>query len=412
MDTIEYIKDNSFDSKIFTLTKTLTLNNYNVNNCNRATFKGFESLVAIQFHDFKVSFIPAECTKPMQHLETIAMMQQNSDVLDLHLNNFTSIWPTSKVKHLYLRSLNIKGAINSNVLMGYESLQSLYLLNCKISSIDRSAFVAVRRTIEHISLTGNNLLQLPNGVFSYLLPNPSLRIWLSDNPWFCNCELSELQDYIRKNIHNFRDEINCNSPIESSGYQLATVNLCGEELTADTTIKNIRNIHECLDDQNHSDLLYIQEKHFTFNIIRESNGTVIINIFKEFDNMFIIWLNENRKTSIYAVEEIGCRSNVRHQFEIKELSKNTAYTFCLMGYTDLVVSPFSCFTYWNYDHMKVFLISNMKWFFIISVLLGYLFCFLLGAIFLNISFCYNSKMFHLLGGKCEKPLAEDGSTTR
>lgn len=104
-------------------------------------------------------------------------------------------------------------------------LHSINFNECLINDLDKETFVNVHQ-LRQISLQGNFLEYLPDGIFDNVLRSSNAEIQLANNPWNCDCELVHLRDLILSNRQQFPGPVLCFTPWQFNNTDMIGADLC------------------------------------------------------------------------------------------------------------------------------------------------------------------------------------------
>lgn len=143
--------------------------------------------------------------------------------LDLQNNLLTSV-PSFKSKirlqMLRLSGNRIRKLSSSSFSRNFRAVRELYFDNVGLQKVTSSAFSRLRR-LDVLDFRNNSLTSL-----SVSQLKSSMTVYLSGNPWKCDCSIAEL--YIRLLMSNKKDpeqEVQCKSPKDFEGRSLTTTNV-------------------------------------------------------------------------------------------------------------------------------------------------------------------------------------------
>ncbi|XP_032890926.1 leucine-rich repeat-containing protein 3C [Amblyraja radiata] len=120
---------------------------------------------------------------------------------DMHLKEVPRDIPNNTRK-LYLDSNQIT-SIPHDVFKNLHELEELDLSNNAIQRLETGAFRGLNESLKFLNLSHNKLVTVNKEVFSRL----KAVIKLSDNPWFCNCELQEMIKMVTVKVESSNDII-------------------------------------------------------------------------------------------------------------------------------------------------------------------------------------------------------------
>ena len=84
------------------------------------------------------------------------------------------------------RSLNKAPGYLNNITL-------LDLSSSDISEIDETLMKAILRSVKHLDIRGNNLKEIPQIITK---ANDMTKLWISNNPYECNCDMLWMKDWL------------------------------------------------------------------------------------------------------------------------------------------------------------------------------------------------------------------------
>ena len=88
-----------------------------------------------------------------------------------------------------------------------ENITLLDLSSNNIRNINEKVIEVITKGVKHLDIRGNNLKELPE---TMRMANNTSELWISDNPYECNCELLWMKDWLinAKNVMD-KDNVTC-----------------------------------------------------------------------------------------------------------------------------------------------------------------------------------------------------------
>jgi len=173
----------------------LNLGNNLIVSISSTAFVGLEEpLRTLELHHNHLTQMPVDAVRRLLNLET----------LDLSHN---------RIRRIYRRAFNASAA-----------LQSLDLSHNRIHKMSKRAFVGLN-SVQKIDLRYNHLITLDDRTFPWSNPKGRL-VYLSDNPWLCNCILKWVKDEAQRQTDLatiFADDLVCDRPQILHGWSLMEV---------------------------------------------------------------------------------------------------------------------------------------------------------------------------------------------
>lgn len=387
-DLISRMQANAFTGESFEKVHNLTITNLRVQSLSANSFVGLNSLRFLALLKTQLTHIP-DClhgiastlheivvTGSMTHREMFRL----SDGL------------LSGVELPFLQHLQLKlNLLNSVIGDPFKStrLISIDLSKCRIEYIHTDAFYTIQDSVKHINLSGNVIKTLPTGMFSYLLPRESLIIDLSNNPWDCECHLSELRKNLRMYDKNFPTETACVTPEEFQGLSVRNASFCGKiaaNITDDddNTSFNFM-VVRCPVVQHHSsdefvENVVVRHREIRFNIVRElKTENVALHIYPNAhgENKRIVAFTAMQQSDILVVS-YHCNCENTPIALNQRLTKSQYNVLCLQDMSTRMTIAQNCIAYQlNNQHLIIWLLTTDR---VLTI------CVLVGTYFLMIFF--------------------------
>lgn len=278
-------------------------------------------------------------------------------------------------------------------------VQNLDLSHSNLEYLPAFIFFDIASTLDSLDLSFNKLKTLNLNMFGWREVARDLKIYATDNEWWCTCEMHKEM----KNIFLFqRTYLECSGPEEFEGWSVFNEDLCGmdssenhlntesslvntvedymdsniEQLSTagkydQTTEFNFANTPDnkgepvyitrddlmklqCLANlENLSDRMPKEDLQWSlipFDIIKRENFQVdvLLDTPYAFNSSFgLIWFSKvttqyHKMEVNYNEYGLGCYNGISYVTTIPDLMPNTAYTFCLIAKENVAMSPFNC----------------------------------------------------------------------
>ena len=88
-------------------------------------------------------------------------------------------------------------------------LNTITLLNLSssnIKEIDRKVIKVIIKSVNYLDIRGNNLKTLPRTIKN---ANNSSKLWISENPYECNCDMIWMKDWLMDTDIQDKDNVTC-----------------------------------------------------------------------------------------------------------------------------------------------------------------------------------------------------------
>uniref|UniRef100_A0A8C8RK07 LRRCT domain-containing protein n=1 Tax=Pelusios castaneus TaxID=367368 RepID=A0A8C8RK07_9SAUR len=193
--------------------------------------------------DLSFSNLSSVPSKALRFLWKLQVLLLNGNyIAEVAERAFSSLERLQKLD-IHSNQITVLGSsFSTGSFQHFENLQKLSFQNNIISSIEMGAFRSLTR-LRQLHLQNNHLLSLHNGVFSMLQylevlnlggnriktiapGTPGTHILLSNNPWFCDCDLQR----VFAKLHSVRwlilddyDDMTCREPQVLRHLPLASV---------------------------------------------------------------------------------------------------------------------------------------------------------------------------------------------
>ena len=82
----------------------------------------------------------------------------------------------------------------------------LDLSSSHITEIDETLMKTILRSVKHLDIRGNNLKEIPKTIKNV---KNMTKLWLSNNPYLCNCDIIWMKGWLMDN-NNVKDKENVN----------------------------------------------------------------------------------------------------------------------------------------------------------------------------------------------------------
>lgn len=267
------------------------------------------------------------------NLESFGITTIQSGCISYTITLLTSYVNKSSIKSLYFQ-INLRDALSATALDGFVQLQNLFLRSCNISVIDKNAFQSVQNTLRFIDLTDNHLKQLPMEIIVFLSSNREIVAYFHDNPWHCDCNISQFQKYVQLLPAWYaQSSIRCMSP-----YHLKNVDLINADVCIEFKLDTIS--VECLKWDNSSTKINIVRGNILNNITRnKSYSEALVNLSVTNHDYLIIEITKGLNQNDLNVK---CHNIISIETSLMHLHMDTVYLFCLMNKYAKTVTPFDC----------------------------------------------------------------------
>ena len=167
---------------------------------------GLQSLQVLVLRDNWLTNVPTEAWKYVPNLQELDISDNNISAINAHA--FKGL---DKTKELDLVGESHLQVIKRYAFTGMESLEIVRIQHCKrLILIETGAFKNVKY-LREVHLQRNALTSLPGDIIQW---NALSRLFLSDNPWHCDCRLQWMSKVLRNRdlVAVNKEHVTCWSP--------------------------------------------------------------------------------------------------------------------------------------------------------------------------------------------------------
>lgn len=287
LENISHIEPGAFNSTSFSATVTLNLINLNLSVLDKDIFSGLTSLITMKFYQLQsTEFASGWLSRINRTLENLLVYGMRLKSYDLQ--GLTSGVDLGRLT-LVTYSLNLFSSINENTFTGLKAVHTLELSFCSIDAIGPRSFDPIALTLRLLKLNNNQLKQLPDGLFDKLLPNPNIRIYISDNPFDCSCALVDVQNKIQANLISFVEIPRCYTPFY---FYNAPVNLIEGICWNGNDRNRFDTVVKCSNDRNKITYESIQKQKHQSRLVQNKNNSVMLQPFEFESHQLVFVINE------------------------------------------------------------------------------------------------------------------------
>lgn len=331
-------------------------------------FANLKSLNELTITNSVIEYIEVDFLDSIKgNLRSLTITAKETSNASRSLNSIFETTHFSNLDYVRIRD-NLKNTIEQNTFNGLVHVDTLVLAWCQIESIGPKSFDKLP-WLTRLDLSHNLLKSIPSGLF-LKLSNRMLSIDIGNNPWRCNCELEEFQQFLRQ-YNVFHGPIECATPECMKLHPVVSTTFCnlGNDIICSPSTTEVQLnlnhprsikestyiVKECYDDLAKScEEVQIKGQSKILSLTYEENGDIQIEIVNDYEasNYVVIWF-ETVKTSsenneiFESSETVSCQSSDSRSFRIRNLYPDTAYTVCIVSKTETTISPLDCFPYYN-----------------------------------------------------------------
>lgn len=286
------IENDAFNTFAFHELWSLTLTNLAVTTLGPHTFKGLNKLIVLELRSSRIIYFPS-ILPPVASSLTLVHISGN-DILRSSTQSINTIsfgTPMTKLVDAKFH-LNLMDSLNGHTFISFVSILFLDLSNCRIQYLDADTFLPISNTLQYLDLSGNNLKSMPLGMLTYLLNNNVLKLYFLNNPWICDCHLSDLQRGLVHFADNFIGDMLCQEPVDFAKMPIKNSHFCGhpaglsDKYTAKSLIcRTLQISYQVVA------MKIIKKRSKTFTIHRHVDDSFVLKIWSEYiptKNLYIL----------------------------------------------------------------------------------------------------------------------------
>lgn len=383
----EKIEIDAFNVDSLKFLKKLEINDITFTPIEKGIFNGLENLEVLNIKGTKLRRIDIGVLDVLTNtLKEFSLEESPSESTEISIEGLTGSGAMEKLENVKFR-YNLNTSIARNTLVGLTNVKTLDLSDCKIETIAAGAFDSMS-FIEQLKLEDNYLTIIPDGFFDVILIRNRTQIFLKGNRFWCDCNLMPFKMSLIDHS-NFVGELLCYKPDKLNSHPLIGIPFCDSYVPPTTTpVDNSTppSLSEktCVssDKTEKSEVVFIETPAQSMQIFETENDGVILRVDQIAKSLVLIWFTSNdQAANLIAGDDINCLiSSDGTSFQINNLIKNSAYTFCLMDQIAITVSPLDCISFkkkndskalpWLYDNSKSHMIGITLVVYVLNILLG------------------------------------------
>lgn len=344
---INEIEDNAFDAEAFKSVKQLIITKMDLYHMKRGLFNGLESLEILNLkHTSLIQSVDMGILDALnQTLKEFTIEHDNkrSTHIPMTIESFTGSQQTLRSEFVRVRYYLHR--LTSTSLISLTNVKYLDVSYCGIQYIEEDAFDPVIDSIKVLRLTGNQITELPAGMWNMVPLRYSTYIFVGKED-DCECSDLPINFVVKVNCELQAAEADkvCNSflPIQLRTTTSMTTN------TPPTTVLTSSTTSDSTVPPTHTELT-TSAVNFPSTTVTTPSSTSPIRIaeIKEFKsgdvivclneakaNLTLIWfLSDEQADTTVAYRKINClisRLNSRCTITVHYLKEQTMYTFCVV----------------------------------------------------------------------------------
>ncbi|GAB0094888.1 hypothetical protein DMENIID0001_102140 [Sergentomyia squamirostris] len=236
---IRSIDEKAFGSCCFLNLETLVLKNLEIEKMiSKNIFKGLEHLQRLELINFPISLFSNEVLVPFARNLKILVFEEMT-ILQFPVQNITGKFSRNLTSLNYLSlKHNHLTEVNKSSFAALGDITEIDLSDSNIKSIGMKAFDGTK-ALKKLFLNSNHIESLPEEIFDVILENPGALIDLSQNPFTCDCNLRQLQQYLYdpRTSHKFVLPLTCILPNECWEEFVMDCNICGKNVKPTPTVE-------------------------------------------------------------------------------------------------------------------------------------------------------------------------------
>lgn len=330
----------SFALEEFFSLESLELVNMRLAHLKENIFTGLTSLRTIHVARMHLTTIDANILSPVPNLFSL-LFEEISEV-PFDIKNLTGSSNLANTRIVSLRENNFGGLINSKTFSAIQSAKSLYLSHSKISAIDSHSFDALQHSLQLLDLQGNALKALAPDLFDGILGRSDVSLFLSNNPWQCDCSILGLKTLLQKHEKAIKDfsRLKCAAPETLKDTHITMVDVCSPvdcEASIDDKTNEFVEINSLK-----CGTLFMLKRSIRLRISGDlKNGIITVTLDQIHPEFLLLIRNEHRNATI-------CWSGLKLTMQLFLSDQHFVhlnFRFCVLDQRKAFSSPLDCIQY-------------------------------------------------------------------
>ncbi|KAJ8027249.1 Chondroadherin-like protein [Holothuria leucospilota] len=294
-NNLEIVQNGLFNGTEYSLSR-IYLNNNNISIIGNRALQGLAQVIAIYLNNNLIKTLPVGVFIDVINIKYLTL--DNNELAYLDEDHFKGL---KEMSTLSLQGNRIK-TLPLGLFAGLESLQEVLLSNNQLITITSPHILGLQPSVEILNLT-NNYINHTDVIFPFLV-NATWTLYLSGNPFLCDCDFQMLQERLNTTSTQQTIDTSSENPLscefQDGSKQNITdslPNLCHDTTTEDSEINIWSDIPEFA---TMHPVATNQHRQLTSS---EANpGWLTIFTFIELTLFFILWLG---KTSYKPCKNAG-----------------------------------------------------------------------------------------------------------
>lgn len=398
LQNVRDLQQNAFNCLAFKYLKSLTLQHLTVKRLSAGVFNGLKSIKEIQFLNASIDEFENGILDGLEetlNIFTLICLPQRKAIAIDGITKY-GLYGQHSLKNLTIRQ-NLSHTLRADTFLKIIALQQLNLSHCEIEIIERKTFDILGNDLEMLDLSGNKLKTLAGDVFDIVYHNQgsAMKVYIGDNPWHCDCDLTDFQTVLRNHNMGFRGRIQCETPHLYKATDVEDASLCEITPTSRTSsTQSLSNDYTVLQECNSIDgflpveTIDIQCRSQLIQIVT-SNGSIGLELQYVTSDLVVVWFDNrtvHQRSNNTGPNTANCVMPENRLVYFDNLMPDMVYTVCLMQKHSTLVSPLDCLSFstiasgyeepiWLTDHDKGVTIGlsvcGILFFLLFGVLIGY-----------------------------------------
>lgn len=370
LNGVTNVESNAFSDQAFRFVESLVLTGLQITVFNNGTFNGLTSLRSLRLYALKTyDFTPGFLTGISATLSYLFMNGPGNFRTSNKIDGLTGGIALPSVQ-LFQITTNLNGSLTSRTFSALKNIRVLVLSDCQIEVITPEIFKPIQSTLQKLYLERNRLKTIHQDIFNIIFHiQREMFIYLYGNPWHCDGDMETYKNFLRNFAWRFQGaESTCVSPPHLRNVLVKNADIWTDppETTAvstlDTTVEpptteaGVIN-PECPSSSLPSDIasIPIRSQTLTLGLSQNEKGELMVTQTSHIPSaLTLVWFQSDSQSVFHQnTTTLNCLSLISFKTVIPNLVLDTAYTFCLIDQSSLLLSPWDCGSYYHKTPKKI-----------------------------------------------------------